>query len=291
MSDSGEEPAIALKYAKCFGYSSDSAGDLTSDITTDGSLGNLLADDDMHRDSSGNVEQNGGDCSPESLGANNNAYGPSMVFRWRLAEQYDLTLDQMLDAQTISSTAAGGGAAGGAGGAGGGTPAPSSGTAQQLAVQILSNHNIDLTSFSSSVLQDVQDAAAGKPGTAGAMTSAALLNLIETVGTSHKVLITAIQSDGQGHCNNTPKSACPSDPHYNGDAVDFGSLDGVSITGRNPPAITIMQMAFPLLPHGSTFGQYECGSQYSTNAELPDSDTVVWDTCDHLHVAVPKGTP
>jgi hypothetical protein len=290
VSDSGEEPAIALKYAKCFGYSSDSAGDLTSDITTDGSLGNLLADDDMHRDSSGNVEENGGDCSPESLGVNNNAYGPQMVFRWRLAEQYDLTLDQMLDAQTISSTAAGGGAAGGAGGAGGGTPAPSSGTAQQLAVQILSNHNIDL-SYSPSVLQDVQDAAAGKPGTAGAMTSAALLNLIETIGKTHTVSITAIQSDGQGHCNNTPKSACPDDPHYNGDAVDFGSLDGVTITGRNPPAITIMKIAFNQLPSGSGFGQNECGPIYSTNSELPNGDITFNDTCNHLHVQVPKGTP
>jgi|GEM_PF-2033088 len=179
----------------------------------------------------------------------------------------------------------------GSSGTTGPAPTPSSGNAETIAQQILSNKNIDLTSFSPSVLQDVQDAAAGKPGTAGAMTSAAILNLIETVGQTHKVTITAIQSDGQGHCNNTPKSACPDDPHYNGDAVDFGSLDGVTITGRNPPAITIMKIAFPILPSGSGFGQNECGPIYSTNSELPDGDITFNDTCNHLHVQVPKGTP
>jgi hypothetical protein len=165
-----------------------------------------------------------------------------------------------------------------------------SGSAQQLAQQILSNKNIDL-SYNSSVSEDVQDAADGKPGTAGAMTSAALLKLIVTIGQSHKVAITAIQSDGQGHCNNTPKSGCPSDPHYNGDAVDFGSLDGVLITGRNAPAITIMKQAFTLLPSGSGFGQNECGSQYSSSSELPNGDVTFDDTCNHLHVQVPAGTP
>lgn len=180
---------------------------------------------------------------------------------------------------------------GGGSGGGGGGVSPVSGDAQQLAQGILNNPNIDLTTYSSSVLQDVKDAAAGKPGTAGAMTSAALLQLIATLGQTHKVMITAIQSDGQGHCNNTPKSACPDDPHYTGDAVDFGSLDGVTISGRNPPSITVMRTAFTVLPKGSGFGQDQCGSQYSTNSELPDGFTTFDDTCNHLHVQVPKGTP
>jgi len=176
-------------------------------------------------------------------------------------------------------------------GPGGSGVSPVSGDAQQLAQNILSNPNIDLSSYSSSVLTDVKDAAAGKPGTAGAMTSGALLQLIATLGQTHKVLITAIQSDGQGHCNDTPESACPDDPHYTGDAVDFGSLDGVTITGRNPPAITVMRAAFSILPQGSGFGQDQCGSQYSTNSELPAGFTTFDDTCNHLHVQVPKGTP
>lgn len=174
---------------------------------------------------------------------------------------------------------------------GGGTSSPvnpPSGNAQQLAQQILGNNNIDLSSYSSSVLQDVKDAAAGKPGTAGAMTSAALLQLIATIGQNHKVMITAIQSDGQGHCNDTPKSACPTDPHYNGDAVDFGSLDGVSITGRNAPALTIIKIAEGVLPKGSGFGQQGCPG---TQVSMPPGFTQFGDTCNHLHVQVPKGTP
>jgi hypothetical protein len=173
------------------------------------------------------------------------------------------------------------------------TTASSAGTtvsAQQLAQQVLQNSKINL-GYTTSVKEDIEDAAAGKPGTAGAMTSAAILQLIATIGQTHDVAITAIQSDGQGHCDGEPKSACPNDPHYKGDAVDFGSLDGTMITGRNPPAITIMQQAFTLLPSGSGFGQDECGSQYSTTAELPNKDITFSDTCNHLHVQVPAGTP
>ncbi len=179
------------------------------------------------------------------------------------------------------------------GSTGAGTTTPVSGNAQRLAQQILANNKISLEG--TDVAQDVQDAANGQPGTAGVPTSSAILKLIATVGQSHSVVITAIQSGGTGHCIEngvaTPKSACPDDPHYNGDAVDFGELDGTLITGRNPPAITIMQLAFPLLPSGSGFGQNECGSQYSTNAELPDGDITFNDTCNHLHVQVPAGTP
>jgi hypothetical protein len=156
----------------------------------------------------------------------------------------------------------------------------SPGNAEQLAQEILSNKNIDLSSYSASVLQDVQDAAAGKPGTAGAMTSAPILQLIETIGETHKVLITAIQSGGQGHCNNTPESACPNDPHYTGNAVDFGSLDDVQVTGRNAPSLTIIGIAESVLPTPSAFGQSQCG----TPLTFPTGFSDFQDTCNHLHV-------
>lgn len=161
--------------------------------------------------------------------------------------------------------------------------------ARQLANKILSNNNIQLAGRD--VSTDMQDAANGKPGTANVMTSTAILQLIATVGQNHNITISAIQSGGTGHCNNQPKSVCPNDPHYNGDAVDFSSLDGTGITGRNPPAITIMKLAFNVLPSGSGFGQNECGSQYTTSSELPNNDITFYDTCNHLHVQVPKGTP
>jgi hypothetical protein len=161
-----------------------------------------------------------------------------------------------------------------------------SGNAQDLAKQILANSNIDLKSYKTSVFNDVQAAADGKPGTAGEMTSTAILSLIATIGEKHKVLVTAIQSDGQGHCGNKPKSECPGDPHYNGDAVDFGSLDGHSLSGRDDYSKIIIEAAERLLPSGSRFGQSNCGS-----VNLKPGFSEVEDACNHLHVDVPGGTP
>jgi hypothetical protein len=185
-----------------------------------------------------------------------------------------LTQDDLAD---LSSSSGGGGTSGS--GTGGTGSSPVSGDPEQLAQTILSNNNIDLTCLSSSVQQDVQDAAKGLPGTAGAMTSAGILQIIATVGQSHKVCVTAIQSDGQGHCNGEPESVCPDDPHYTGHAVDFGSLDGTAITGRNAPALTIMQLAESVVSTGA-FGQSECG----TTPTLPSGWTDFDDTCNHLHV-------
>lgn len=169
----------------------------------------------------------------------------------------------------------------GSSGSGGGSTGPVvTGSAQQLAQQILNNHNIDLSCLSSSVAQDIQDAANGQPGTAGAPISAAILQLIATVGQSHHVCITAIESNGAGHTAGSY--------HYTGDAVDFGSLDGVAITGRNPPALTVIQTAFTVLPAGSGLGQVNCGNTPPLPAGWIPS---FFDYCTHLHVEVARGTP
>lgn len=164
--------------------------------------------------------------------------------------------------------------------------ATSNASARDAAKQILASGNVD-TSFNSSIKADLQAAADGKNGTAGVPTSAAILNLILAVSKDHKVALTAIQSNGQGHCKNTPKSGCPNDPHYTGDGVDFGSLDGATVTGRDAGSITIMKIAFGVLPKGSGFGQSNCG----TTPKLPDGFITFNDSCNHLHVQVVKGTP
>jgi hypothetical protein len=153
------------------------------------------------------------------------------------------------------------------------------GNAKDLAQQILANKKIDLTCYSTSVKQDVQSAAAGQPGTAGAMTSSAILKLIATLGKNHSVCVTAIQSNGQGHTDGSY--------HYSGDGVDFGSLDGATITGRNEPAITILKQAFDVLPSGTGVGQSACG----VTPTLPSGWTTFDDSCNHLHLQVPRGTP
>jgi hypothetical protein len=156
-------------------------------------------------------------------------------------------------------------------------PAPVAGNAQQLAKQILNNPNIDLSGRL--VQEDIQDAANGQPGTAGVMTSAAILKLIATVGQSHSVTISAIQSGGTGHTDGSL--------HYAGDAVDFSSLDGTALTGRDSGSLIVMRTAFNILPSGSGFGQQNCG----TTPSLPPGFITFDDTCNHLHVQVPRGTP
>jgi hypothetical protein len=168
--------------------------------------------------------------------------------------------------------------------AGGGTPV--SGNSQELAKKILSNNNISLDCYSTSVPQDVQAAADGKKGTAGAPVSSAILQLIATVGQDHKVCITAIESNGGGHAADSL--------HYSGDAVDFGNLDGQTLTGRNSGSLAIIQIAEGILPKGTGFGQQKdpaTGAPCGPQATFKDGFTEFPDTCNHLHVQVPRGTP
>ena len=161
-------------------------------------------------------------------------------------------------------------------------PKPGIASAAAYAQEILANPNIIKTG-GRLVLQDLQDAAAGLPGTASKPgdprpLSATLLSLIAELGQHHTVVLTALESGGTGHAAGSF--------HYYGDAVDFGALDGMTITGRNAPAITIIKELEGLLPHGSAFGQSECG----TTPPLPLGVTTFADTCNHLHMQVPKGT-
>jgi hypothetical protein len=279
------EQYVASQYAKCFGYTYSSSGNGDLDptdtsgnlqLSNDNSLGHLLASNDVQRDDDGNVTDSG-DCSKTNLSYNNPTYG-DLVFRWRLAMRYDSVTNTMINEQSVdtSSTTT---AVASTTPAPSSNPTPSSSSAAQLATQILANKNVD-TSFSATVKQDLTDAAAGKPGTAGAMTSKGILELIAAVAAKHKVGISAIQSGGAGHCGGETESVCPNDPHYTGHAVDFDSLDGVAITGRNAPALTIITIAENTLSTPAAFGQSECG----TTPTLPSGFTQFNDTCNHLHV-------
>lgn len=81
---SGKQDEIASTYGVCF----------------DGSkqIGDMLADGLIQRDSKGNVLSDNSLCSPVSLGVNNPKYG-DLVFRWRVAQSYNNTLDQLTQVQ------------------------------------------------------------------------------------------------------------------------------------------------------------------------------------------------
>ncbi len=114
---------IAKTYAKCFGYTADDSGNLTLAMGSgeEGSIGTLLSAGTITRDSSGNVIDTNSttDCSPKNLGPKNSTFG-DLVFRWRLSQSYNTTLDQLTNEQTITAAASDGstGNLGGPGGSG-----------------------------------------------------------------------------------------------------------------------------------------------------------------------------
>jgi hypothetical protein len=114
LRQSGKEAAIASTYAPCFGYTYNSSGNGDMDPTDPngdlnpasagldpGSLATLITTGEIPRDGSGNVEETGGLCSPQNLGINNPSYG-DLVFRWRLAMNYDTTLQSLTNLQTLN---------------------------------------------------------------------------------------------------------------------------------------------------------------------------------------------
>jgi len=168
----------------------------------------------------------------------------------------------------------------------GDTTPPATGNSQELAKEILANNKIDI-STGRLVKKDIQAAADGKVGTAGVMTSSAILQLIATLGKDHKVSVSAIQSGGTGHCGETSKAHCPNDPHYTGDGVDFNWLDGSHLSGRDSGSLTIIKTAEGFFPSGSSFGQSACGK----SVKLPKGWSTYPDSCNHIHISVAKGTP
>ena len=154
---------------------------------------------------------------------------------------------------------------------------PPLGSAASYASQILANPSIVKTGRD--VQADLQDAAAGRIGTSHAQLSAVMLSLIAELGQHHTVTLTALESGGTGHTTNSL--------HYSGDAVDIGALDGSTVTGRNTPSLTIIRELDGLLPPGSAFGQSECGA----TPPLPAGISTFQDTCNHLHIQVPRNTP
>lgn len=77
---------ILDKYGKCF----------TADI------GTLLTDGSVGRDSDGNLLDSSL-CSPSNLGPGNPEFGDKMVFRWRLDQSYQSTLNELIDVQSVQA--------------------------------------------------------------------------------------------------------------------------------------------------------------------------------------------
>ena len=264
LDESSKEDEISTIYGPCFDGTKDISAMLTEKIDVEGENHYIVRNDD------GDVI--GGLCAQDNVGPHNKNYG-DLVFRWRLANNYNNMLDQLIDEQEITQN--GEDSSGSA----------VSGDAQELAQQVLNNNKISLSGRL--VREDVQAAAKDENGSADVKTSSVIFALLLEIAKNHTVTVSALQSGGTGHCHNTPKAQCPDNGHYNGDAIDFSSLDGKPLTGRDSGSVAIIGIAGKVLPKGTGIGQSNCGS----TVNLPDGFNTFEDSCNHLHIQVPKGTP
>ncbi|MCU1426720.1 MAG: Esterase [Actinomycetia bacterium] len=148
-----------------------------------------------------------------------------------------------------------------------------SGVASELAQQLLSNDRVVKTA--PAVLEDLEHAARSEPATSGYPLDRTILRMLVRLARDHSYSISALESGGSGHSR--------SSRHYTGHAADINILDYQQVTGRNPPAITIINTVAPLMPPGSRFGQSNCGA----TPALPIGVTTIADGCNHLHIDVP----
>lgn len=151
--------------------------------------------------------------------------------------------------------------------------APATLTTAQLAQALLADPRV--ARRDSTVTADLQDAATGRAGTAGAMLNREILLLPTEVARTHSLGISALEDRGRGHS--------PTSRHYRGAAVDVSY--GVHLTGRDAGSRTLAQIAFAMLPAGSGIGQQECGRRLA----VPAGWDTFPDSCDHVHVQVPAG--
>ncbi len=161
----------------------------------------------------------------------------------------------------------------------------------ELATELMTSPNVGATGRL--VENDLVDAELGQPATAGAYLDVALLQLLVVLAQHHSFNITALESGGTGHCNNLPKSSCPShDAHYYGAAADIAMIDGISTTGRDPGSIDAINTVLPLIPttpgaYGSQSGFGQQGCPGASTPPLPAGVITFPDVCNHLHIQVP----
>ena len=261
LDESGKEADITAKYDKCF----------------QNSMGTLLTSGDIKRNEQGDIT--GGDCAPSNLGPNNPEFG-DLVFRWRLKKNYANTTDTLLGIQDPSANAANSAPTGS-------TDIPS-GTAQQLAQQILNNGNIDFQVKPAQENAFEKIAATGHATQCGAPAiNPKILGVILAAAKSYKIVI-GVLTDGHD---------CNGGNHPKGQAIDINgvnALDGSDGTGRfitesNYKSSAILKKFYGDMGNilaqagGGGMGQIQC---FSSKPALNNNVTYFDDTCNHLHVDV-----
>lgn len=269
LEESGKESEIEQKYGKCFNI----------EVT----IGQLLENGDVQRDEEGDV-LNDGDCSPQNLSYNNPDYG-DLVFRYRLKHNYENTTDTLLGIQdpaafSVTQTQ-------------GSTGSVPTGTAQQLATQIINNPNITFQTPEGRTAMEYI-AQTGKPRTCGAPAiSTKLLGVLLAAASKYKIVI-GVVVDGHNCVN--PSGAID---HGKGISADLNGVNPLSGPGGTGNQIRWSSDELPILKNfyqdvgqliaqagGGGLGQVQCFG--GKNDVPPQINGVNYfsDACTHLHITV-----
>ena len=154
-----------------------------------------------------------------------------------------------------------------------------SGTAQELAKQILANPKITFTvALAKAAIQDTAD---GKPAKIEARCNAGDSVSLDPILLGMILKIAATHTVGIGYITNGCHTG--GSRHYAGKAIDLGQIDGKRVTGDSSDT-TFMQELMNELPSGSELGQDACGNTVNSVPGVKFFD----DTCNHIHFGVPR---
>jgi hypothetical protein len=284
---SGQEDAIAARYTKCFDGSE--------------SIGTMLTNGDIQRDSNGNVLLDKGLCSPKNLGtANEDPAGPinhtvrggrgwgDLVFRWRVAQSYKNTLDQLNDEQVVSTGSTTPVSNPPTTGSPGSLP---TGSSKDLATQLLpliSSGKIKCGSAAGGSgpanCLDIQNTAKGVPIGGNCAVDSLTPHLLG-------LILGLVQSDGwtlgiSAICSNHhPEGDGPYAGHSYGSAADFSIQNGATDAAAATDKKFVDDAAALLTVTGGSFGQIDC-SPTSSHATVVNNSkfTTFPDSCTHQHI-------
>lgn len=111
-----------------------------------------------------------------------------------------------------------------------------------------------------------------------------ILQVIKTlVDKDYKLYISSLNRK----CTGVLTASGEASYHYSdrgGHAVDFSMINGTATSGRDENARDLLRDLLPLLPSGSGIGQIGCGQ----GVKLPNGIVEFADSCNHLHIQVPK---
>lgn len=157
---------------------------------------------------------------------------------------------------------------------------PVSGNAKELAKELVTSRKV---SGDGRYMNQLEQAAKGN---FDCNVNPTILKLL--VGLVHKGHSFFISSLNR-YCTGVLTDSGPASYHYadgGGHAVDLSVIDGTSATGGNPKDIALIKDAFEFMPSGSGVGQSGC--RPAGTLKLPNGIREFPDTCNHVHLQVPK---